>query len=58
MDTHFREQEICVPLWLTIEPQTRARIEAAIDGLVALLDQIDGEPDLEDGGDLEETEDG
>ncbi|WP_375782933.1 hypothetical protein ACE10Z_23755 [Bradyrhizobium sp. Pha-3] len=31
----------------------RKRAEAAIDYLLLLLDQIDGEADLEDGGDLE-----
>ncbi|AXS39703.1 hypothetical protein [Breoghania sp. L-A4] len=55
MDTHFRERQSFAPLWLTVEPQMRKRIEAAIDGLVALLDQIDGDPDLEDGGDFEPT---
>ena len=31
----------------------RTRIETAIEGLVALLDAIDGESDLEDSGDNE-----
>lgn len=31
----------------------RLRIEAAIESLIALLDEIDGDPDLEDGHDAE-----
>lgn len=54
MGIHFRERESCVPVWLTIEPATRRRIEAAIENLLALLDQIDGDCDQEpDGTDLE-----
>ncbi|SEH88612.1 hypothetical protein SAMN02799636_04283 [Methylobacterium sp. 275MFSha3.1] len=41
-------------------PDTRVRIEGAlalaldaVDHLVAALDEIDGDPDLEDGGDAE-----
>ncbi|SDA18464.1 hypothetical protein SAMN02799622_02037 [Methylobacterium sp. UNC378MF] len=41
-------------------PDTRARIEGAlalaldaVDHLVAALDEFDGDPDLEDGGDVE-----
>ncbi|MFB0487784.1 hypothetical protein ABIE45_000370 [Methylobacterium sp. OAE515] len=41
-------------------PETRARIEGAlalaldaVDHLVAALDEIDGDPDLEDGADAE-----
>lgn len=55
MGTHFRERERSVPLWLTIEPPMRARIEAAIECLVGLLDQLDGESDLEDGAEAEPT---
>ncbi|WP_421360263.1 hypothetical protein [Agrobacterium rosae] len=32
---------------------TRARLEAKIDDLIALLDLVDGDTDLEEGGDLE-----
>ena len=53
MDTHFRERERSVPLWMTVDPAMRRRIETAIEGLVALLDQIDGDEDLEDGNDDE-----
>ncbi|MCA1298502.1 hypothetical protein [Stappia indica] len=53
MGIHFRERGRCVPVWLTIEPATRARIEAAIENLVALLDQIDGDCDYEETGDGE-----
>lgn len=36
------------------EPSSyRQRIEAAIESLIALLDEIDGDPDLEDGHDAE-----
>ena len=36
-------------------PDARYRdaIEGAIDALIALLDLMDGDPDVEDGGDLE-----
>ena len=44
----------------TRAPDTRARIEGAlalaldaVDQLVLALDEIDGDPDLEDGGDAE-----
>ena len=50
MGIHFRERERCVPVWLTIEPATRTRIEAAIENLLALLDQIDGDCDQEPDG--------
>jgi hypothetical protein len=54
MGIHFRERGRCVPVWLTIEPATRRRIEAAIENLLALLDQIDGDCDQEhDTADLE-----
>ncbi|WP_288427139.1 hypothetical protein [uncultured Agrobacterium sp.] len=32
---------------------TRARLEARIEDLIALLDLVDGDCDLEEGGDLE-----
>lgn len=32
---------------------TRKRLEAKIEELIALLDVIDGDPDLEDNGDME-----
>lgn len=40
-------------LFLAVTPPMRQRIEATIEHLVALLDTIDGDPDLEDGGDAE-----
>jgi hypothetical protein len=49
-----------VPLFVEFKPGFRLRVERAIDSLVALLDQIDGdadfeeEPDLEDGFDQEQ----
>lgn len=42
MDTHFRERERCVPIWLTVDPKTRVQILTTIAGLTALLEQIDG----------------
>ena len=40
---------------IRIGRQRRERIEAAVDGLLRLLDELDGNPDEEDGGDLEPT---
>lgn len=39
--------------FLAVTPSMRTRIEATIEHLLALLDTIDGDPDLEDGGDAE-----
>lgn len=49
MGYHFGERDTFVQL----TPTTRDRIAQAIEGLVALLDQIDGDPDFEDGFDDE-----
>jgi len=35
------------------QPPLRQRIEAAIERLIAMLDEFDGDPELEDNGDLE-----
>ncbi|MCQ1778221.1 hypothetical protein NOJ05_13520 [Neorhizobium galegae] len=35
---------------------TRRRLEAKIEELIGLLDFLDGDPDLEDGGDAEPEE--
>ena len=35
---------------------TRRRLEAKIEELIGLLDILDGDPDLEDGGDAEPEE--
>ncbi|AXS39236.1 hypothetical protein [Breoghania sp. L-A4] len=48
MDTHFRDRENFVPIWMTVVPETRQKIEAAIEQLIALLDHVDGDPCLED----------
>lgn len=40
-------------LFLAVSPDMRSRIESTIENLLALLDVIDGDPDLEDGGDAE-----
>lgn len=38
---------------LPVTPALRQRIEATIDSLLALLDRLDGDENLEDGHDLE-----
>lgn len=46
----------CIDLWRTkipVTPGLRTRIENTIEQLVALLDQIDGDADLEQTGDDE-----
>lgn len=65
MNTHVRERERCVRTFEMVETEAlRPRIEAAIESLLALLDEIDGDADQEmdedeeddspeDGGDLE-----
>lgn len=42
--------------FLPVTRSLRQRIEATIDNLLALLDTIDGDPDLEDGNDAEPDE--
>ncbi|MFO1126393.1 MAG: hypothetical protein U1E25_14690 [Methylocystis sp.] len=44
------------PLFVEYRPGTRRRIAAAVDALVALLDEIDGDPDLEEDDPLEDVE--
>ncbi len=39
--------------FLAITPSLRSRLETAIEHLLALLDELDGDPDLEEGGDHE-----
>lgn len=36
-----------------LSPDLRKRIQAVVEGLIAILDEYDGEPDVEDGGDDE-----
>ncbi|RTL86892.1 MAG: hypothetical protein EKK29_08050 [Hyphomicrobiales bacterium] len=43
-----------VPLFVEFKPGFRRRVERAIDSLVALLDQIDADPDFEEEPDLED----
>lgn len=52
MNSHFREQDSFIQL-LEITPLTRQRIESVIETLVILLDDFDGDPDLEANGDDE-----
>jgi hypothetical protein len=42
------------PLFVEYKPGMRRRIAAAVDALIALLDQIDGDTDLEDDDPLED----
>ncbi|WP_246504790.1 hypothetical protein [Microvirga antarctica] len=49
-----RFQTAQVPTFIEIGPHMRARIETAIDGLIGLLDQLDGDSsELEDDSDSE-----
>lgn len=56
MGIHFREPEDYVQI-LEITPATRRGIEDAIERLIALLDRLDPDADLEPIGDDEETGD-
>jgi hypothetical protein len=38
---------------IALTPESRARIEQTIEALLAVLDEADGDPDLEDMGDYE-----
>jgi hypothetical protein len=40
-------------IFLAVTPTMRLRITTTIENLIALLDEIDGDENLEDGGDLE-----
>lgn len=40
-------------LTLAIDPRDRATLVMAVERLIALLDDLDGDPDLEDGHDAE-----
>ncbi|PWB90677.1 hypothetical protein C5688_09130 [Methylocystis sp. MitZ-2018] len=42
------------PLFVEYKPGMRRRIAAAVDALIALLDQIDGDADLEEEDPLED----
>ncbi|MDR6955966.1 alcohol dehydrogenase class IV [Ancylobacter sp. 3268] len=55
MAPHAGEQENYVRSFTMVE-QTglRKRTEAAIDALMALLDELDGDPDIEDDGTAED----
>lgn len=39
--------------FLAVTPTMRLRLATTIENLIALLDEIDGDENLEDGGDLE-----
>lgn len=53
MGNHFRAPDTFVQF----TPETRSQIERAIESLIALLDQCDGDADIEDDGLFEETGD-
>jgi len=44
------------PLFVEYKAGTRRRIAAAVDALVALLDEIDGDPDCEEDEPLEDDD--
>ncbi|WP_197434650.1 hypothetical protein [Agrobacterium vitis] len=52
MGYHFREQESFVRI-VELTPRLRRQIEQAIEHLVFILDQFDGDENMEDGGDNE-----
>lgn len=49
-----RAQPVC---YLTLTPALRRRLEATIEQLIGLLDEIDGDPDHEPDADAEPDED-
>ncbi len=49
----FREVSVADSLDTLFLPESRADLEALIEGLIVRLDAMDGCPDLEDGGDHE-----
>lgn len=54
MGTHGRERETHIREFVMIEQAAlRRRMEAAIDSMLALLDELDGDPDLEASNDDE-----
>ncbi|MDF2998708.1 MAG: hypothetical protein K0R27_4345 [Xanthobacteraceae bacterium] len=58
MGTHVRERLSLVPEFVMVERrELRARAEAAIETLISLLDEIDGDTESEDGGDFEDETD-
>ncbi len=54
MGTHVRERETHIRDFVMVEQASlRKRTEAAIEALVAMLDELDGDPDLEPDNDDE-----
>lgn len=52
MGTHVRERERLVPEYVWIERRRlRRRAERTIEELIGLLDELDGDADVEDNGD-------
>jgi len=52
MGTHVRERESLVPEYVWIERRRlRQRAERTIEELIELLDELDGDTDVEDNGD-------
>ena len=52
MRTHFRDQESFVRI-VELTPQMRKRIEATIEHLLSILNDYDGDENLEDDGSAE-----
>lgn len=54
MGTHVREREVFIRDFIMVEQGLlRRRMEAAIDSMLALLDELDGDPNLEPDNDDE-----
>ena len=51
--SHVPPQEHAEPIMLEFRPAMRRLIEDAIESFILLLDEIDDDPDLEDGHDRE-----
>ena len=55
MNMHLREGRSHVREFVEVPGGFRRSVEEAIEGLLAVLDQLDGDPDLEDDGSAEPT---
>jgi hypothetical protein len=55
MNMHLREGRSHVREFVEVPGGFRRSVEDAIEGLLAVLDQLDGDPDLEDDGSAEPT---
>ena len=58
MGTHVRERESYVPELAMVERrQLREHAERTIEALIAMLDELDGDPDLEEDDPAEDNHD-